>query len=64
MTKSKEIRGKILRYAEGKLQESQDKSDRIIKYVHDVSTVGQELFYSNVLLAGHKYIKVEVEGKA
>ncbi|WP_339607845.1 hypothetical protein [uncultured Roseivirga sp.] len=64
MTKTKEIRGKLLKYAEGKLQESQEKSERIIKYVNDVSTVGKELFYSSILLAGHKHIKVEQEGKA
>ncbi len=64
MKKTKEIRGKLLKYAEGKFQESQEKSERIIKYVNDVSTVSKELFYSSVLLAGHKYIKVEQEGKA
>ncbi|KYG81168.1 hypothetical protein AWW67_07360 [Roseivirga seohaensis] len=64
MKKTKEIRGKLLKYAEGKLHESQEKSGRIIKYVNDVSTVGKELFYSSVLMAGHKYLKVEQEGQA
>lgn len=64
MKKTKEIRGKILKYAGNKLQESQATSERFMKYVNDVSTVSKELVYSSMLMAGHKYIKVEQEGKA
>jgi len=64
MTKTKEIRGKLLKYAGDRLQESQAKSERIIQYVNDVSNVSKELIYSSMLMAGHKYIKVEQEGKA
>ena len=52
MTKSKELRGKILKYAEEKIQQrSQDTTARIRKYMDDLSQVSQELMYSSALRA-------------
>jgi len=64
MTKTKEIRGKLLKYAGDKLQDSQVKSERIMKYVYDISNVSKELIYSSILMANHKYIEVEQEGQS
>jgi hypothetical protein len=62
MKRTKKIGGKLLKYAEGRIQDSQEKSERIIKYVNDAGVIGKELFYSSMLMAAHKYLKVEQEG--
>ena len=62
MKRTKEIGGKLLKYAEERIQGSQEKSERIIKYVNDASVIGKELFYSSMLMASHKYLKVEPDG--
>lgn len=64
MKRTKEIGGKLLKYAEERLQESQARSEKLMKYMSDVSNVGKELIYSSILMAGHKAIKVEPEGQA
>jgi hypothetical protein len=62
MKRTKEMGGKLLKYAEDRIQGSHEKSERIIKYVNDATVVGKELFYSSMLLAAHKYLKVETDG--
>ena len=52
MNKSKEIGGKILKYAEEKIQKrSIETTTRIRKYVNDLSAVSKELMYSSALRA-------------
>lgn len=52
MSKSKEIGGKILKYAEEKIQlRSSETTARIRKYVNDLSEVSKELMYSSALRA-------------
>ena len=58
MKKTKEIGGKLLKYAEEKLQHrSMETSKKIKKYV-DIS---KELYYASNLMAGHKQIKKYVD---
>lgn len=63
MKRTKELGGKILKYAEERIQGSQEKSEKIIKYVNDATTLSKELFYSSMLLAAHKYLRVEPDGQ-
>ena len=52
MNKSKEIGGKILKYAENKIQKrSIETTTRIKKYVNDLGAVSKELMYSSALRA-------------
>jgi hypothetical protein len=62
MKRTKKISGKLLKYAEDRIQDSQEKSESLIKYVNDVTVLGKELFYSSILLAAHMYLKVETDG--
>lgn len=62
MTRTKKISRKLLKYAEDQIQTSQERSEQLIKYVNDATTVGKELFYSSMLMAAHKYLKVETDG--
>ncbi|PIQ48325.1 MAG: hypothetical protein COW03_10825 [Cytophagales bacterium CG12_big_fil_rev_8_21_14_0_65_40_12] len=63
MKRTKELGGKILKYAEERIQGSQEKSEKIIKYVNDATTLSKELFYSSMLLAAQKYLRVEPDGQ-
>lgn len=57
MTKSKVIGGKILKYAEEKIQSrSTETTAKIRKYVNDLSEVSKELMYSSALRAGNSSI--------
>lgn len=59
MKKTKEIGGKLLKYAEETIQQrSMKTSKRIRKYVGNLSDVSKELVYSSALMAGHKKIVV------
>lgn len=52
MSRSQEIGGKILKYAEEKIQKrSVETTARIRKYVSDLSEVSKELMYSSALRA-------------
>jgi len=52
MSRSQEIGGKILKYAEEKIQKrSLETTARIRKYVSDLSEVSKELMYSSALRA-------------
>ncbi|GEM_PF-1834077 len=58
MKRTKEIGGKLLKYAEETIQHrSSETSKKIRKYV-DIS---RELYYASNLMAGHKQIKKYVD---
>uniref|UniRef100_UPI004047F414 hypothetical protein n=1 Tax=Roseivirga sp. TaxID=1964215 RepID=UPI004047F414 len=63
MKRTKKLGGKILKYAEERIQGSQEKSEKIIKYVNDATALSKELFYSSMLMAAHKYLRVEPDGQ-
>lgn|GEM_PF-970300 len=59
MKKTKEIGGKLLKYAEDSIQQRSLKtSKRIRKYVDNVSDVSKELAFVSSLMAIHKKMKV------
>ncbi|OEK00965.1 hypothetical protein BFP97_05325 [Roseivirga sp. 4D4] len=59
MKKTKEIGGKLLKYAEESIQQRSLKtSKRIRKYVDNVSDVSKELMLSSSLMAIHKKMKI------
>lgn len=59
MKKTKEIGGKLLKYAEESIQQRSLKtSKRIRKYVGNVSDVSKELYFASSLMAIHKKMKV------
>ncbi|OEK04503.1 hypothetical protein [Roseivirga misakiensis] len=59
MKKTKELGGKILKYAEESIQERSKKtSQRFRKYVDNVSDVSKELIFASTLMAGHKKLEV------
>lgn len=60
MSRSQEIGGKILRYAEEKIQKrSIETTARIRKYMNDLGEVSKELMYSSALRASKSafYVK-------
>lgn len=60
MKKSKEIGGKILKYAEENIQKrSLETTARIRKYVNDLSEVSKELMYSSALRANKNALFVK-----
>ena len=59
MRKTKEIGGKILKYAEERLQEHSLNAGKIRKYVKELGEVSKELIYSSTLMAGHKKISMD-----
>ncbi len=66
MKRTREIGGKILKYAEERLQDSnfstekiRKNTEKIRKYARNISDVSKELMQSSVLMAGHKKIFVD-----
>jgi len=59
MKKTKELGGKILKYAEESIQERSKKTTkRFRKYVNNVSDVSKELMFVSTLMAVHKKVEI------
>lgn len=60
MKRTKEIGGKLLKYAEEKIQERSEKTTkRLKKYAKSLNEVSSELMYSSTIMAGHKKIVID-----
>ena len=64
MKRTREIGGKILKYAEGRLQESNFNADKIRKYAKNMGEVSKELIHASKLMAIHKKIFVDPSPEA
>jgi len=59
MKRSKELRGKFLKYAGDRLQERNISTEKIRNYAKNVRILSKELIRSSALMAVHKKIFVD-----
>jgi hypothetical protein len=59
MKRTKELRGKLIKYAGDRLQESNIRKERFRNYAKNVTLVSKELMQSSALMAVHKKIFVD-----
>ncbi len=64
MKRTKELRGKIIKYAGDRLQEGRTSTDKIRNYAKNMSHVSKELMQSSALMALHKKIFVDPSPEA
>ena len=57
--RTKELRGKLIKYAGDRLQERNISTEKLMNYAKNVSLVSKELMHSSALLAIHKKIFVD-----
>ena len=59
MKRTKELRGKLIKYAGEKLQERKIRTEKFRNYAKNVTLVSKELMQSCALMAVHKKIFVD-----
>ena len=59
MKRTKELTGKLLKYAGDRLQDRKIRTEKIRKYARNMSQVSKELMQSSALMALHKKIFVD-----